>query len=154
MNYTLFVCLDFWHRLASIDCSSGDSGGQWDRKSPLLGSLYLTSFSLAGVWFYVVGSACFWCSIVAFQKESEEKCFRMGITLLKIVICRGKSSVLWSKISFYGDATKFLTIKPTIYDPKWQAWRQLSPKNYPTLNLRKCVPFAEVFLYYVSLFKN
>ena len=48
---------------------------------------------------------------------------RIGITVLKIVIWGGKSSVLWSEISFYGDAqrsrkTQFATIKPMIYLPK------------------------------------
>ena len=46
--------------------------------------------------------------------------------------------VLRSQITFYGDATalkrrrktKFPTVKPPIYLPKWQIWMQLSPKFY------------------------
>ena len=33
-----------------------------------------------------------------------KKCIRMGITVLKIVIWGGKTSVLRSQISFYGSA--------------------------------------------------
>ena len=38
---------------------------------------------------------------------------KMRIIIFTIVIWGGKSSVLWSEISFYGDAT----IKPTVYFP-------------------------------------
>ena len=40
--------------------------------------------------------------IEAFERETEEKCIRMRITVLKIVFWGGKSSVLWSQITFYG----------------------------------------------------
>ena len=52
-----------------------------------------------------------------------QKCIRMGISVLKIVICGGKLLVLWLQIVFYGFAdvsplTKFPNIKPTIYLPR------------------------------------
>ena len=60
----------------------------------------------------------------------------MGITIFKFVIWGGISSDIRSEILFYGDATpltrrrktKFPTVYPTIYLPKWQIWIQLSPK--------------------------
>ena len=59
-----------------------------------------------------------------------------GIVALP-VICGGKSSVLWSEISFYGEPTaanrqrsrktQFATMKTTIYLPTWHLSIQLSP---------------------------
>ena len=52
-----------------------------------------------------------------------KKCIRIGITVIKIVIWEGKSSVLRAQIAFYGspDASplnKICDHKPTIYLPK------------------------------------
>ena len=39
-----------------------------------------------------------------FQQKKMNKCIRMGITAFKFVIWGGKSAVLRSQITFYGDA--------------------------------------------------
>ena len=61
------------------------------------------------------------------------KCIRMGTIAFKFVIWEGKSAVLRSQITFYAlltrrRKTKFPTVKPPIYLPKWKIWMQLSPK--------------------------
>ena len=61
------------------------------------------------------------------------KGIRMGITAFKIVIWGGKSGFYGRKLRFTAPLTrrrktKFPTVKPPIYLPKWQIWMQLSPK--------------------------
>ena len=66
-------------------------------------------FWLAGVRFYVAGGTCVRKqSSTIWEGEIMKKCFRMGITVLKIVIWRGKLPVLWSQIAFYGSAVATL----------------------------------------------
>ena len=59
------------------------------------------------------------------KDANVKKVHKNGDNCIKIVIWGGKSSVLWSRIAFYGllarrRKTKFPTIKPTIYLPKRQ----------------------------------
>ena len=67
-----------------------------------------------------------------FSTETKmNKCIRMGIIAFKFVIWGGRLiGGLRSEISFYGDTrrrkTKFPTLKPPIYAPKWQISMQLS----------------------------
>ena len=46
------------------------------------------------------------CSVLVRNSavSKGKKCIKMGITVLKIVIWGGKSSVLWLQIAFYGSA--------------------------------------------------
>ena len=48
--------------------------------------------------FYVAGSAYIWSEIVLFGRNYIENCFRMRITVTKVVIRRCK----WSQLVFYG----------------------------------------------------
>ena len=55
--------------------------------------------------------------------HDEKRYIALRMTVLKIDIWKGKSSVLWPKIAFYGDVlaeplNEFPIIKPTIYLPK------------------------------------
>ena len=42
--------------------------------------------------------------IMLFGRKNMNKRIRMGLTVMKIVIWGGKSSILWSQITFYGSA--------------------------------------------------
>ena len=48
---------------------------------------------LADVWTNVTESARFRFKIVQFKDNNAKKCIRMRITVMKIVICKGKSSI-------------------------------------------------------------
>ena len=48
--------------------------------------------------FTFLAALAFWCTILYFWRN---KCIRMGLTELKIVIWGGKSSVLWLQITFF-----------------------------------------------------
>ena len=62
---------------------------------------HVTSFSLAGIWFYAAHSSAI---STYFQQKKMNKCIRMGITTFKFVIWGGKSVVLLSQITFFGSA--------------------------------------------------
>ena len=60
------------------------------------------------------------CKAVVLKEGNVKKCIKMGITVLKIVICGGKLSVYDRKLRFTAPLTrrrktKFPTIKPTIH---------------------------------------
>ena len=57
--------------------------------------------SLAGLSFYTANSTCRFVQIVHFFSIKQmNKCIIMGVTAFKIVICGGKSWVLWLQIMF------------------------------------------------------
>ena len=75
--------------------------------------------------------------LAMFQFETKlQKCIRMGITIYKIFIWGGISSDIHSEITFTASLTqrrktKFPTVYPTIYLPKWKFWIQLYPNFTP-----------------------
>ena len=48
--------------------------------------------------------------IPVYTDENVKQCIRMGIAVLKIDICGGKSSLLWPQTAFYSDMTIKLSI--------------------------------------------
>ena len=59
------------------------------------------SFSLADDWFYVAGSACFWCKIVDFKRKNEKKCMGIVISIKNCHLGREIIALL-SQITLYG----------------------------------------------------
>ena len=80
-----------------------------------------------------------------------QNCIRMGITIFKFFIWEGISSDIWSEIKFYGSLalrhkSKFPTVYPMIYLPKWKIWTQLSPKTKILRGLKKSWFFSILVL--------
>ena len=86
---------------------------------------------------------CFWFEIVWFKRGKKwGKCIRMGITVLKIVIWKGKLSALLSQIVFYGSTdvlayNKISAHKTTSLPPQMTIWKIVIPLIYSrTLSLK------------------
>ena len=68
-----------------------------------------------------------------FQLKKMNKCIRMGITASNLSFGEVNRRFYGRKLRFTAPLTrrrktKFPTVKPPIYLPKWQIWMQLSPK--------------------------
>ena len=57
--------------------------------------------------FYLADEASVWCKILCLLQINVKMCIRMGITIFKMFIWGGISSVIWSEITFYGSAENF-----------------------------------------------
>ena len=67
-------------------------------------SFNIRPFSLADVYFTLLKALSMGAKQYTLKGENVKKFIRMVITVFKIVIWGGKSSVLWSTIAFYGYA--------------------------------------------------